>query len=83
MQVICIDLISLYVQVFISSVNEHCGHYLVVIACLIKPLFYFLTPSLLDHIMPASYAFHAFLHTMIMVYCCVSGDSCSYDSRAS
>ena len=43
----------------------------------------FLTPSLLDHIMPASYAFHAFLHTMIMVYCCVLGDLCSYDSRAS
>ena len=42
-----------------------------------------LTPSLLDQIMLASYAFHAFLHTMIMVYCCVSGDSCSYDSRAS
>ena len=43
----------------------------------------FLTSSLLDHIMLASYAFHAFLHTMIMVYCYVSGDSCSYDSRAS
>ena len=43
----------------------------------------FLTPFLLDHIMLASYAFHAFLHTIIMVYCCVSGDSCSYDSRAS
>ena len=43
----------------------------------------FLTPSLLDHIMLASYAFHEFLETMIMVYCCVSGDSCSYDSRAS
>ena len=43
----------------------------------------FLTPSLLDHIMLASYAFHTFLHIMIMVYCCVSGDSCSYDSRAS
>ena len=38
---------------------------------------------MLDHIMLALYAFHAFLHTMIMVYCCVSGDSCSYDSRAS
>ena len=23
------------------------------------------------------------LHTMIIVYCCVLGDSCSYDSRAS
>ena len=44
---------------------------------------YFLTPSLLDHIMPASYAFHAFLHIMIMVYCCDLRDSCSYDSRAS
>ena len=43
----------------------------------------FLTPSLLDHIMPALYAFHVFLHTMIMVYCCVSGDSCSYDPKAS
>ena len=43
----------------------------------------FLTPSLLDHIMHASYAFHAFLHTMIMVYCYVSGDLCLYDSRAS
>ena len=43
----------------------------------------FLTPSLLDHIMLVSYAIHAFLHTMIMLYCCVSGDSCSYDSRAS
>ena len=43
----------------------------------------FLTPSLLDHIMLASCTFHAFLHTIIMVYCCVLGDSCSYDSRAS
>ena len=38
---------------------------------------------MLDHIMLASYALHAFLPTMIMVYCCVSGDSCLYDSRAS
>ena len=43
----------------------------------------FLIPSLLDHFMLATYAFHAFLHTMIMVYGCVSGDSCPYDSRAS
>ena len=43
----------------------------------------FLTSSLLNHIMLASYVFHAFLYTMIMVYCCVSGDSCSYDSRVS
>ena len=39
MQVICIVLISLYVQMFISSVNDHCGHYLIVIACLVKPWF--------------------------------------------
>ena len=38
---------------------------------------------MLDHIMLASYALHAFLHTMIMVYCYVSGVSCLYDSRAS
>ena len=48
-----------------------------------QAMVYFLTPSLLDHIMPASYAFHAFLHIMIMVYCCDLRDSCSYDSRAS
>ena len=41
MRVICIELISLYVQVFIPSVNEHCDHYLIVIACLIKPWFVF------------------------------------------
>ena len=50
MQVTCIELISLYVQVFIPSVNEHCGHYLVVIVCLIK-LFICFTTCLLDHIL--------------------------------
>ena len=60
--------------------NEHCGHYLIVITCLIKP--WFVSSSLLDHIMPASYAFHAFLHTMMILCCYVSGYSCSYDSRA-
>ena len=44
---------------------------------------WFFSSSLLDHFKPISYAFHAFLHTMIMVYCCVSGVSCSYDSSAS
>ena len=70
---------------FIPSVNEYFDHYLVVIACLIKPWFVYIYIyiSLLDHFILASYAFHAFLHTMIMVYCCVSGDSCSYDSRVS
>ena len=78
MQVICIELISLYVQVFIPSVNEPWF-----ISLFNQAMVCFLTPSLLDHIMPASYAFHAFLHTMIMMYCCVLGDSCSYDSRVS
>ena len=69
---------------FIPSVNEYFDHYLVVIACLIKPWFFiYIYISLLDHFILASYAFHAFLHTMIMVYCFVSRDSCSYDSRAS
>ena len=39
MQVICIELIGLYVRMFIPSVNEHCGHYFIVIACLVKPWF--------------------------------------------
>ena len=43
----------------------------------------FLTPYLFDHILPVSYTFHDFLLTMIMVYCCVSGVSCSYDLSAS
>ena len=38
-QVICIELISLYVQIFIPSVNEHCGRYFIVIACLVKSWF--------------------------------------------
>ena len=82
-QVTCIVLVSLYVQVFIPSVNEHCDHYLVSDYLFDQAMVCFLTPSLLDHILPVSYAFHAFLHTMIMVYCCVSGVSCSYDSSAS
>ena len=73
----------MYVQVFILSVNEHCDHYLVSDYLFDQAMIWFLTSSLLDHFMPVSYAFHAFLHTMIMVYCCVSGVSCSYDSSAS
>ena len=71
MQVICIELISLYVQMFIPSVNEHCGHYFIVL----------LNSSLIDRIVLASYVLQVFLHTMIIL-CCVSGDTCSYDSRA-
>ena len=32
-------LISLHVRMFIPYVNEHCGHYSLVIACMIKSLF--------------------------------------------
>ena len=81
MQVICIVLIGLYVRMVILNVNEHCGHYFIVIACLVKP--WFISHSiLLDRIMLASYALPVFLHTMIILCYCVSRDSCSYDSRA-
>ena len=59
MQVICIELIGLYVQMFILSVNEHCGHYFIVIAGLIKP--WFISHSiLLDRIVLVSYAITSF-----------------------
>ena len=77
---ICIELIGLYVRIFVPSVNEHCGHYFIVIACLVKPWF-ILNSILLDRIVLASYALQVFLHTMIILCCCVSGDSCSYVSR--
>ena len=32
-------LISLHVRMFIPYVNEHCGHYSIVIACMVKPWF--------------------------------------------
>ena len=74
-------LIGLRVQIFILSMNEHCSHYFIVIACLVKP--WFISHSiLLDCIMLASYALQVFLHTMIILCYCVSGDSCSYNSRA-
>ena len=84
MPVICIKLIGLYVRMFIPSVNEHCGHYFIVIACLVKP--WFISHSiLLDGIVLVSYAhmqFQVFLHTMMILCCYVSGDSCSYDTRS-
>ena len=66
---------------FIPSVNEHCGHYFIVIACLVKP--WFITHSIfLNRIVLASYALQVFLHTMIILCYYVSRDSCSYESRA-
>ena len=71
MQVICIELISLYFRMFIPSVNEHCGHYFIVIAYLVKP--WFISHSiLLDRIMLASYAITSFStyndHTMLLCF---------------
>ena len=48
---------------FIPYMNKHCGHYSIVIACML--------------------VLQVFLHTMIKLYFCVLGDTCSYDSRAS
>ena len=59
MQVVCIELIGLYVQMFIPSVNEHCGHYFILIACLDKPLFIPYS-ILLDRIVLVSYAITSF-----------------------
>ena len=82
MQVICIEVIGLYVWMFIPSVNKHCGHYFIVIVCLVKPWFITYFHFFLDRFVLASYALQVFLHTMIMSCCRVSRDSCSYVSRA-
>ena len=59
MQVICIELIGLYVWMFILSVNEHGGHYFIVIAYLVKS--WFISHSiLLDRIVLVSYAITSF-----------------------
>ena len=67
---------------FIPYVKEHCGRYSIVIACMVKPWFIALF-HFADRIVLASYALQVFLHTMIKLRCCVLGDTCSYDSRAS
>ena len=76
-----VKLISLYVQMFIPYVNEHCGHYSIVIVCMVKPWFIVL--------------FHfAWLHCTCFIFIqvfCIQWSSCvvvfhcacSYDSRAS
>ena len=77
----CIELISLYVWIFIPNVNEHCGHYFIVILVWLSHGL-LLNSILLDHFVLASYALQVFLHTMIILYYCVSEYTCSYDSRA-
>ena len=74
--ILCIDLISLYVRMFIPCMNEHCDHYFRVIVCFWSSYGLLLNSILHDRIT-------SFLHTMIIVCCCVSGDTCSYGSRTS
>ena len=81
MQVICFELIGLYIQMFIPSVNKHCGHYFIVIACFSRHGL-FLIPFYLIALCLSHMQLQVFLHTMIILCCYVSGDSCSYDSRA-
>ena len=82
MQMICIDLLSLYVRMCIPSVNEHYGHYSIMIACMVKPWFNALFHFAWSHC-ACFICITSFLHTMIKLCCCVSGDTCSYDSRTS
>ena len=65
--------------------------FLMIMSSVISILYYLLVWSsyglllysiLLDRIVLASYVLQVFLHTMIKLCCCVSGDTCSYDSRA-
>ena len=65
MQVICIELLSLYVWMCIPSVNEHCGHYFIVMLVWLSHDL-LLKSILLDRIVLASYALQVFLHIMIM-----------------
>ena len=75
-------LISLHVRMFIPYVNEHCGHYSIVIACMVKPWFIALFHFARSHC-ACFICITSFLYTKIKLCCCVSGDTCSYDSRAS
>ena len=62
--------ISLHVRLFIPSVNEHCGLYVIVIACMVKP--WFITQFLFfawSHC-ACSICITNFLHTMIILYYC-------------
>ena len=81
MQVICIELINLYVRMFIPSVNEHCSHYFIVIT-IWSSHDLFLIPFCLIALCLSYMLLQVFLHTMMILCCYVSGDSCSYDSRA-
>ena len=74
-------LISLHVRMFIPYENEHCDHYSIMIACMVKPWFIALFHFVWSHC-ACFICITRFLHTTIKLCCCVSRDTCSYDSRA-
>ena len=74
-------LVNLYGLVFIPSVNEHCGHYFIVMLVWLS-YGLLLNSILLERIVLALYVLQVFLHTMIMLCSYVLGHTCSYDSRA-
>ena len=75
-------LISFHVWMFTPHVNEHYGHYSIVIACMVKPWFVVLFHFTWSHYV-CFICITSFLHIIIKLCCCVSRDTCSYDSRAS
>ena len=58
--ILCIELISLHVRMFIPCVNEHCGHYFIVIARFWSSHGLLLNSILLDRIVLAPYALQVF-----------------------
>ena len=75
-------LISLHVWMCIPYVNEHCDHYSIVIAFMVKPWFIVSFHFAWSHC-ACLICITSFRHTMIKSCCYVSGDTCSYDSRSS
>ena len=75
-------LTSLHVRMFIPYEIEHCDHYSIVIACMVKPWFIALFHIAWSHC-ACFICITSFLHTLIKLCCCVSGDTCSYDLVAS
>ena len=67
---------------FIPYENEHCDHYPIVIACMVKPWFIALFHFACSHCV-CFICITSFLHTMIKLCCCVSEHTCSYNSRVS
>ena len=53
--ILCIELISLHVWMFIPCVNEYCGHYFIVITCFWSSHGLLLNSILLDRIVFAPY----------------------------